>query len=39
VARADTGEILWIVGLAQAERTRVGPQTRRVLRLAAEPDC
>jgi hypothetical protein len=38
VAREDTGEVLWIVGLAQAESTRVG-SSAATLRLTAEPDC
>jgi tRNA(Ile)-lysidine synthetase-like protein len=37
IARADTGEILWIVGIAQAESTRVADDAReRVVRLRAE---
>jgi tRNA(Ile)-lysidine synthase len=39
VARADTGEALWVVGLAQAEATRVAPDAANVWRLAAEWDC
>ncbi|MES2464831.1 MAG: tRNA lysidine(34) synthetase TilS [Armatimonadota bacterium] len=39
IARADTGEILWLVGIAQSESTRVrddDPKTGSVLRLSAE---
>ena len=51
VARCDTGEILWIVGLAQSESSRVeaaafaapssssSPRPLLLLRLTAYPDC
>ncbi len=48
VARGDTGEILWIVGLAQSESSRVTAAAAfssspscslRLLRLTAEPGC
>ncbi len=35
VARGDTGEILWIIGIAQSESTRVTPSTQRKLLLSA----
>ena len=34
---ADQEGILWVVGLAVAERARVGVQTRRCLRLTVSP--
>jgi tRNA(Ile)-lysidine synthetase-like protein len=36
VVSADTDEILWVVGLVQAEATRVDPDSTRVVRLTAE---
>ena len=36
VSRADTGEILWLVGIAQAESTRVPEGATEVLRLRVE---
>jgi tRNA(Ile)-lysidine synthase len=36
VVSADTDEILWVVGLVQAEATRVNPDSTRVVRLTAE---
>lgn len=35
VFRADTGELLWLIGRVQAESTRVLAESARVLRLAA----
>ncbi len=40
VVRRDSGEVWWIVGLAQSEATRVGPGTKSsVLRITADLDC
>ena len=39
IARADTDESLWVIGLAQAESTRVTPATKRLLHLCAESSC
>ena len=36
VVRGDTGAILWVVGIAQAEETRITPETRGIVRLQSE---
>jgi tRNA(Ile)-lysidine synthase len=35
VARADTGEILWVIGICQTEATRITSATRRRIRFEA----
>ena len=39
VTRASDDAILWVVGLAQSEETRVSEKTRAVVRLSADFDC
>jgi len=36
VMSASTGAVLWVVGLAQAEGTRVTPESKRIVRLTVE---
>ena len=37
VVRGDTGAILWVVGVAQAEETRITADTENIVRLCTEP--
>lgn len=37
VTRSDTGEVLWVVGIAQAESTRVHPGSESILQLRCSP--
>ena len=39
VTRSSDEAILWIVGLAQSEETRISAATRAVVRLSADFDC